>query len=264
MSKIVVIDPGHGGRDPGAVSKCGVREADLTFYMANKVKDFLEKKFGVDARVFQLDNVSAKEDINETVRYANSVKADYFFSIHVNAAGGTGYESFVHPHASDRSVQLNKIIHEEVSKFMASKSLRDRGMKTANFGVLRYTNMPASLHEILFIDNPNDLILLKDFNFLNDVSRALAEGIGKALVLPILTPKIVPATASGLAPAQDNPFSDIPKNHFAFDTWKWAHELGIVAGDLDSKMRPNDPATRSEVLTILRRYHTLISDQRGV
>ncbi|MED4124042.1 N-acetylmuramoyl-L-alanine amidase [Halalkalibacterium halodurans] len=177
MTKIF-IDPGHGGRDPGAVAN-GVQEKDIALSVALAIKKFLEENF---------DNIEVKlsrEDdrflsLSERARLANAWGADYFVSIHCNAGGGTGFETFIHDSRSTKSVAYQNVVHPEI---LTTMGVRDRGKKAANFAVLRLTNMPAILTENLFIDNPSDAKLLKDPVFLQQVARGHVEGIAKAFGL---------------------------------------------------------------------------------
>ncbi|MDY7222096.1 N-acetylmuramoyl-L-alanine amidase [Halalkalibacterium halodurans] len=172
------LDPGHGGRDPGAVAN-GVQEKDIALSVALAIKKFLEENF---------DNVEVKlsrEDdrflsLSERARLANAWGADYFVSIHCNAGGGTGFETFIHDSRSTKSVAYQNVVHPAILDKMG---VRDRGKKAANFAVLRLTNMPAILTENLFVDNARDAALLKDPAFLQQVARGHVEGIAKAFGL---------------------------------------------------------------------------------
>lgn len=82
--------------------------------------------------------------------------ADAFMSIHVNAGGGTGYEDYVYRSASNASKAFQSIVHGQVQPTLLSYNHPNRGRKSANYAVLRLTNMPAVLTEIAFIDNSTD------------------------------------------------------------------------------------------------------------
>jgi N-acetylmuramoyl-L-alanine amidase len=117
---------------------------------------------------------------------ANSLNADYYCSIHHNAGGGTGFESYrFSGNVTNQDVAFHQTIHKEVAKVMTEKYNRiDRGIKSANFHVLRETTMPAILLEVLFVDNDGDRALIRNDAFLNDISYAISEGLAKALTLP--------------------------------------------------------------------------------
>lgn len=157
----VVLDAGHGGYDSGAVSG-GLKEKDLTLKIVKLIRDKLVKNYIVDVYLTR----EKDEYISLTNRstFANVCNADLVVSVHINAGGGTGYESFIHPNVKNNSEmkELQKLFHRQ-------NILRDRGMKTNNFSILRLTNMPAILTENGFIDNQNDMaIVTKKLNEIAD------------------------------------------------------------------------------------------------
>lgn len=184
LSPKIMIDPGHGGADPGAVANgFGLREKDLTLTISKHINYFLLKDYEVDVRMTR--EIDKTMNLNERTDLANRIQVDYFVSVHINAGGGTGYEDyiFVKLNDSSQSTQMREIIHIEIRKILDKYNIRNRGMKKANFAVLRETNMPAVLTENLFIDHPEDQKLLKNEAFLKDISEAHASGIAKALGL---------------------------------------------------------------------------------
>ncbi|MCA0972384.1 N-acetylmuramoyl-L-alanine amidase [Halobacillus litoralis] len=178
---IVVIDPGHGGSDPGAVAN-GLQEKTLTLEIARLVRDKLESRYIVDARLTRDADVyvglSARAD------YANQLGASYFVSLHHNAGGGTGFESFVYPGTRNTETgRRQDVLHNRVADFFESYGFPDRGKKEANFTVVRETAMPAVLLENLFLDTQADADALKDQSFLNALADAVTTGIADALSL---------------------------------------------------------------------------------
>lgn len=176
---LIVIDMGHGGNDPGA-SGYGLVEKDVLLRLGGMVVRNLQK--------YEVDVVATRnEDINMSLsaraQLANNLNADYFCSLHINAGGGTGFESYVYTSASQRSETLRSLLHEDVSRFYKERGFIDRGQKKANFAVLRETRMPAVLLENLFIDNPRDAAHLSDPEFLSDLSGAISGGLVRALKL---------------------------------------------------------------------------------
>src|SRR5699024_10964262 len=100
--------------------------------------------------------------------------------MHINAGGGTGYESFIHTNTQAATSGMQNIVHAEAMKEIKGT---DRGQKRANFAVLRLTRMPAILPENLFIDRKEDATKLKQSSFIDKVAKGHAEGIAKALGL---------------------------------------------------------------------------------
>lgn len=182
MSKVVVLDPGHGGSDPGAVST-DLREKDLTLKIAKRVRDTLVNNYNVTVKMTRSTDEGLT--LRERTNYANRLKADYFCSIHINAGGGTGYEDYIYNKLSDSSSTAKKrdAVHNEVKKVLSKYGITNRGKKKANYHVLRESNMSAMLSENLFIDTAKDQKLLKNNNFLNDIADAHAHGIAVALGL---------------------------------------------------------------------------------
>ncbi|MBD1373276.1 N-acetylmuramoyl-L-alanine amidase [Hazenella sp. IB182357] len=181
MTKIV-IDPGHGGSDPGAVSG-SYREKDFNLTIGKKVRDYLNTFYIVD--VLMTRDTDKTLSLTARTNYANSQNADYYCSIHVNAGGGTGWESFIYNGSvSNKTIQAREIIHNSVmNKIGPMYGVRNRGKKRANFHVLRETQMSAVLLENLFIDTARDLSLLRSSSFINDLSSSISEGLAIALSL---------------------------------------------------------------------------------
>lgn len=178
----VWLDAGHGGKDPGAVGN-GLKEKDLNLTMAKKVGEILTNEYK-NVTVLYSRTTDKTVSLKERTDMANKANSDYFFSIHANAGGGTGYEDYVYNGKIQSTTESNRTtIHNEVVRVLNKYGIRNRGRKRANFHVLRETKMPAMLVETLFIDNVNDAKILKNQNFINDISRAYATGIAKALGL---------------------------------------------------------------------------------
>jgi N-acetylmuramoyl-L-alanine amidase len=174
----IMIDPGHGGSDPGAVGN-GLQEKNLTLTISRHIRDMLQNDYdGVSVSMTRNSDVFV--GLSQRASMANQWGADYFMSIHINAGGGTGFESYIHTSRTSGSVRAQDIIHPEIVRAM---NVRDRGKKTANFAVLRETNMPAILTENLFIDNATDAAKLKDANFLRTIARGHVNGLQKAFNL---------------------------------------------------------------------------------
>ena len=173
----ICIDAGHNfsGYDTGATGN-GLKEQNITFPIANKLKALLE---GIGIAVVMTrptlesntDNSSLNASINKRAQICNSNNCNLFVSIHANAGGGTGTETYAFSEKSEGytlATAINKAIVEKLK-------LRDRGAKTANFGVLRLSNCPAVLVETAFIDNYSDSLLLK--NNQDDFATAIFNGI---------------------------------------------------------------------------------------
>lgn len=182
----ILVDPGHGGSDPGAVGQNDGRESDANLGMSLKLRDRL-KELGADVRMTRDTdrNVSRpggkqSEELRARVRIANSWPADLFVSVHSNASenrniGGT--MTFHARQASAKSKDMAKEIHKEM---VAQTGLRDLKVRKAGFYVLRNTNMPAVLVESAFISNAKEEKLLADPKFQGIVASAIADGLSNS------------------------------------------------------------------------------------
>jgi N-acetylmuramoyl-L-alanine amidase len=191
MGKKIFIDDGHGGTDNGATGNgiledawnlevCALIEAELTS-LGHSVKSTRSTDVFVG--------------LSERAVMANNWGADIFVSCHVNAGGGTGYEDFIYNGvlSSDGNTPgLQQAIHSAVAKVITTYGLKDRGMKRANYAVLRETYMPAILLEAGFLDNTSDAEDLKNGQFKKDYAHAVVVGIQNYFGLSVST---VPASS---------------------------------------------------------------------
>ena len=178
MTIKIMLDPGHGGKDPGAVGN-GLKEKVLTLDIARRIRNILQNEYtGVEVRMTRESDTYL--ELSDRARMANAWGADFFLSIHINAGGGTGWESFRYSAASSRTVAYQNVIHPEVIR---AAGVTDRGKKMANFAVLRETKMPALLTENLFIDNQRDAVLLKNPAFREKLARGHVVGLEKSFGL---------------------------------------------------------------------------------
>lgn len=179
--KKIFIDPGHGGQDPGAVGN-GLREKDLTLKIALKTRDILRTRY--EGHSIKMSRTTDQTiSLRERTNIANTWGADYLLSIHINAGGGTGFESFIY-NGSYRNKPDTKALRSTIHNEIISRiNFRDRGKKEANFHMLRESNMPAMLTESGFIDHREDASKLKSDSFLSQIAEGHAQGIAKALQL---------------------------------------------------------------------------------
>jgi N-acetylmuramoyl-L-alanine amidase len=191
--KVVIIDPGHGGSDPGAVNKDNY-EKKYNLEIAKKIESYLKNNYEV--KVLMTRNSDTTVSLDDRTAFANKENADFYLSIHQNSGGGEGFESYVYVQVSKETKAIQNAIHLETAKVMQKNNVRNRGQKQANFHVLRETKMPAVLLEVLFIDNEQDAALLKRENFQNELSEAISKGIAQSLLLKGL-PKELYAVIAG-------------------------------------------------------------------
>lgn len=173
MSKkyTVFLDSGHGGKDPGALGN-NLKEKDINLSVVKIVGEIL-KKHNIEVIYSRTTDVFL--ELHERTRKANTNKADIFVSVHCNSASNAnarGVETF-HYATSKESARLAKTVQDSL---VATKLYSaNRGVKTANFHVIRASNMPAALVELGFINNVDDAKILK--NKQDDMANAVAKGI---------------------------------------------------------------------------------------
>ncbi|MDN3239583.1 N-acetylmuramoyl-L-alanine amidase family protein [Glycomyces tritici] len=163
----IFLDPGHGGHDPGAVGN-GLREKDLTLDIAKRTRAILDDH-GYQTRMSRTSDVHV--DLPDRAAAANAWGAHVFLSIHINAGGGTGFESHREVNATDHTRRFNSTVHRRTIAWMRqTASITDRGTKETNYVVLTHANMSAVLTENLFIDNEANANLLRSPNFRQDIA----------------------------------------------------------------------------------------------
>jgi len=171
----VVIDPGHGGADPGAIGIGGIRETDVVLEVSKMVEKILSEK-GVKVRLTRKNEVDL--DLPPRVSFAIYTSAEIFVSIHANASRGkrrdiNGLETFYYRGWKGRL--LAKRIQKQILR--VSPGSPDRGVKQGRFYVIKNTRMPAVLVEIGFITGRLDARRLEKITHRKRLAYAIAKGI---------------------------------------------------------------------------------------
>ena len=169
---LIVLDPGHGGRDPGAVGIGGLDEVEIVTPVALRVGELLEQQ-GIDIAFTRTEDVEV--DLPPRVSLANRLQANLFVSIHANAISLSrpdvnGIETYYFSSGKD----LAFYVHESLIDATGSN---DRGVRTARFYVLRNTDMPAILLELGFVTGDEDARNLSDPDYREILAQAIARGI---------------------------------------------------------------------------------------
>ncbi|WP_342044367.1 N-acetylmuramoyl-L-alanine amidase family protein [Bacillus sp. OTU530] len=195
----IYIDAGHGGQDSGAVGN-GLQEKNIVLEIARQMNQILVKEYeNVQTAMTRMDDTFVS--LSDRASRANAWGADAFISIHCNSGGGKGFESYRYSGASDsRTIAFQNTVHDHVMGFYSQHGIVDRGKKSANYAVLRETNMIAVLTENLFMDNV-EITKFNDLNFLIGAARAHAEGVAAFFGLKKKTtqPQIVYIYTGGYA-----------------------------------------------------------------
>lgn len=171
----VIIDPGHGGKDTGAVYG-DYREKDQTLGIARRLQVKLAEK---NINSMMTRDKDEYIQLMHRAEIAKKIKDNaVFISIHLNASKshtGSGFESFVFSRNSGNK-ELQDILHEAIMKLNTKYSIKDRGKKEASFLVLKHVkHIPAILLELFFIDA--DIEKIKDSNYYSEVATAIATAI---------------------------------------------------------------------------------------
>jgi len=211
----IVIDPGHGGHDPGSIGRGGLQEKDLVLDVSMRLAKLVRRELGAD--VIMTRSTDKYLPLEERTAIANSKGADLFLSIHANSSRSrkargveTYYLNFAtDPHAEAVAARENAIsqatltdlqslvkaitlnskidesrdfatsVHEAVVTTM--KPTRNRGVRTAPFYVLIGASMPSILAEIAFLSHPAEEKLLRSSDYRQRLAQALLEGVRRYL-----------------------------------------------------------------------------------
>lgn len=177
--KVVCLDPGHGGHDSGALGPNGLKESAVVLDVA-KIAEHELKKMGVAVLMTRHDDRFVS--LPGRVEIANEAKVDCFLSIHCNSATtpARGIETWI-----ARKTRVSYPLAEAVQERMVDQvwDIPDRGIKRANFHVLRHTKMPAALAELDFIHTPGGQRDLSDPEIRLTYGLSLARGVADFLGL---------------------------------------------------------------------------------
>lgn len=180
--KIITLDAGHGGSDPGAIGSDGTKEKNITLPITKMLKEILEDKGAkvymtrtTDVDVFG-PNASDAEELQARVNVGEKYNSDMFVSLHINSSVNKnvgGFSTYYYP-KTDNDLRLAQNIQ---NKLAANFGVDDLGVRQANFYVIKRISMPAVLVEMCFISNEKELTLMKGQWFQKKTARLIAEGI---------------------------------------------------------------------------------------
>src|SRR4030067_23955 len=215
-SQTIVIDPGHGGKDPGARGKNGLREKDIVLDVGLRLRKLIKERLGLNVIMTRETDVFIP--LEERTAIANTKGADLFVSVHANDSkreGAKGVETYLLGRATDREAMatderensasekslntLQLILTDLMNTAKKDESLRlahylqanmighlesrykvtNLGVKRAPFYVLVNARMPSILAEISFISNPEEEKLLSDGEHRQEIAEAILKGIKK-------------------------------------------------------------------------------------
>ena len=190
LNKIVYLDAGHGGYDPGA-SYFGISEKSLTLAIQSRVKAKLESE---GYQVVTTRTSDTYVDLTDRSRAANASESDIFVSIHINASGSSaaqGIETYYYQPYAEYPSRINATYHANPTRLSMSDTLanaiqsslinatgaQNQGVKRQTFAVLRETTAPAVLLELGFLSNPQEAARLNTSSYQETLANAIVAGI---------------------------------------------------------------------------------------
>ena len=190
LNKIVYLDAGHGGYDPGA-SYFGISEKSLTLAIQSRVKAKLESE-GYQVVTTRISDTYV--DLTDRSRAANASESDIFVSIHINASGSSaaqGIETYYYQPYAEYPSRINATYHANPTRLSMSDTLanaiqsslinatgaQNQGVKRQTFAVLRETTAPAVLLELGFLSNPQEAARLTTYAYQETLANAIVAGI---------------------------------------------------------------------------------------
>ena len=190
LNKVIYLDAGHGGYDPGA-SYFGISEKSLTLAIQSRVKAKLEAE---GYQVMTTRTSDTYVDLTDRSRAANASESDIFVSIHINASGSSaaqGIETYYYQPYAEYPSRINATYHANPTRLSMSDTLanaiqsslinatgaQNQGVKRQTFAVLRETTAPAVLLELGFLSNPQEAARLSTSAYQETLANAIVAGI---------------------------------------------------------------------------------------
>ncbi|MNZ69682.1 N-acetylmuramoyl-L-alanine amidase AmiC precursor [compost metagenome] len=175
----IVIDPGHGGKDPGAASVIKRNEKEFNLSVALKIKALIEKEPKLRVHLTRSDDTYP--ELIDRVKFAEDLKADLFISIHANSIldkpSVSGTETY---YSRPESKAFADVIHKHM---LLATGLKDRKVKQANYKVIKETTMPAILLEAGYLSNTGDAQKLFTESVQDRIASEVVAGIKEYLNL---------------------------------------------------------------------------------
>jgi N-acetylmuramoyl-L-alanine amidase len=173
----VALDAGHGPSDPGQVGPSGLREADVTSRLADRLADELRAR-GADPILLRAGHSDPSDE--ERAELANESGAEVLVSLHLNGhedVGAEGSSCYYFGRLGSVSVAGEALAEVIQSEIVAATGVRDGRTHPKAFGLLRETRMPAVHVEPCFLTNPKEEQLLQEAPFVRELVRAMAQAV---------------------------------------------------------------------------------------
>ena len=177
----IVIDPGHGGKDPGAISPIGLMEKDVVLPVSLEVARLL-RQTGHEVILTRQTDVFL--GLDERADIANRRNADLFVSIHADSAANRAARGFTVYVCRGASVDSHATANAVIRSLDSGSGLNSRGVRTANYRVLVQTQCPAILVELGYLSNRQEAMMLRQDAVQKKLARCVAEGLDSFLRRP--------------------------------------------------------------------------------
>lgn len=173
----IVIDPGHGGKDPGATGYSGRHEKYFTLELSQNIYNRMKKEPGLEPYLTRTDDSFV--DLEDRAAFANDLDADLFISVHGNTftSAISGTETYYY---SGQSLAFGEMMHKHVAE---ATGLEDRGLRKLPFKVLQHAEMPAVLLELGYLSTQSDEQLMLSREFQDRVAEAVIAAVKEYLML---------------------------------------------------------------------------------
>jgi N-acetylmuramoyl-L-alanine amidase len=169
--KVIILDPGHGGDDPGASSDSGTPEKVLTLKTAQRAAELLRE---AGAKVYLTRNEDRRSNLQDVMEFANKTDADIFISIHYNSTYSSkisGSETYYYNPVSRRFAEA---MHEAIVRGIGQ---RDRGLHRVRFYTVNHARMPSVLLEPVYLSNPEEKEMANSSSFRERLAAAIVKGV---------------------------------------------------------------------------------------
>ncbi|OBY81464.1 N-acetylmuramoyl-L-alanine amidase [Paenibacillus sp. KS1] len=170
--KTIVLDPGHGGHDPGSVGQQGTLEKDVTLQTVQAIKRELQRRTGAQVVVTREQDETVS--LQQRIDVAEEKSADLYVSVHYDAFDTGEAEGMTTYYYDDSNWQLANTMHEHLKQ---SLNMRDRGVHVGDYMVLRDNSRPSILLELGYISNHDDEQRMKSQAFQEQAANAIVDGI---------------------------------------------------------------------------------------
>lgn len=258
MAFKIAIDAGHCYETPGRrIAKSLDPNETREWQMNDRVADHFVKaaKLYEGVEILRVDDPTGKTDIDLSYRAekANRWGADLYVSFHhnggVKGGSGGGVEAFAYAEGGI-GAKYRDAIYAAVIAAGGIKGNRSKPLTTANFAVLRETDMPAVLMEYGFMDSTTDAPIICKDSYSKKCAYGTMEGIAK-----------VRGLKKKEEPEVSKYFTDVKDDAWYADEVDYCKEHGLMSGVSNTKFDPDKPVTRAEVAVVLSRLHKLLTDK---